>query len=90
MNSLLRLIKLLFVLLSANLIAGTSHAADKTTEVESTNKVQDLSLSDQKSAEPREQVESKNTKKAGPSIKMIVGGQSTDGQAKRVDLPIEE
>ncbi len=90
MISLLRMTTLILVLLSTNLILGASYAADKTTKAVSTNKVKDVSLSDQKAAEPREQTASKNTKKAGPSIKMIVGGQSTDGLAKQVALPIEE
>jgi hypothetical protein len=90
-----RSIKFYFVVLIANSMVGAAVAAennngDLSTVDEATADVRIIEVGNQPEAIVEETNSTVASKKKGRSVKMIVGGQSTDGLAKEVTLPVED
>ena len=87
--------KFYLVVLIANSMVGAPIAAensngDLSTVEEGSADVRIVEVGNQSEAIIEEPNSTVTSKQKGRSVKMIVGGQSTDGLAKEVTLPVED
>jgi hypothetical protein len=87
--------KFYLVVMIANSMVGVPIAAennngDVSTVEEATADVRIVEVGNQSEAIIEEPNSTVTSKQKGRSVKMIVGGQSTDGLAKEVTLPVED
>jgi len=81
-------------MMGCSLLRSLTAAADSNEESSVKNKISDekkvIELETKSEKLPDEVSATVTTGQKGRSIKMIVGGQSTDGLAKQVSMPIDD